>query len=232
MKSPFPFPVNIKEKLSALPDVNEVILVDPILPVVSGNESEFPFKDLESMMYYASKNDYSLGKLGLMYECSRSGLPEKDLIKKMKEIIRIIDNGIAKGLKGTEYRDRILHQQAKLIDKAARQGTIRTDTILNRIISYTTALMESKSAMQVIVAVPTAGACGTFGGTVKAFCDTYELGEKEKILAYFAGGLIGVFFAMSGGNRCSCMYGCCCSCGALQGQLSPGSRCCFHGTSE
>ena len=59
--------------------------------------------------------------------------------------------------------------------------------------------MEAKSAMEVIVAVPTAGSCGTFGGTIKAFCDNNGLTGEEKVMAYFAGGLVGVFFAMGPG---------------------------------
>jgi L-serine dehydratase len=38
-----------------------------------------------------------------------------------------------------------------------------------------------------------------FGGTIKAFCETNKLGEKQKVMAYFAGGLTGIFFAMGPG---------------------------------
>ena len=113
----------------------------------------------------------------------------------MKEIIQIIEAGITTGLAGTEYKDRILQQQSNLIEEAEREKTTRTSPLVNRIIANITALMEAKSAMHVIVAVPTAGSCGTFGGTIKAFCDTNDLGEEEKIMAYFAGGVMGVFFA-------------------------------------
>ena len=199
VKSPQPFEKNIREKVSKLYGVEQVSLIDPILPVVSGNESEFRFTDVPSMLAFARHKNLSLGELGMMYEISRSGLTKEELVARMNSLIKIIEGGIAKSLEGTYYRDRILQQQSNKIGQAENEGRIRSGPLVNRIITYITALMEAKSAMEVIVAVPTAGSCGTFGGTVKAFCDTSNISEEEKILAYFAGGLIGIFFAMGPG---------------------------------
>ncbi len=199
LKSSSPFPGDLRSRLAGRSGVQEVMLVDPVLPVLSGKGKGVPFSSLDSMLKFSRSDQYSLGRLGLMYESGRSGMPKEELIGKMKEIIRIIESGIAKGLEGTEFRNRILHRQSHLVDEAARAGAIFTGTLVNKIISYTTALMEAKSAMEVIVAVPTAGACGVFGGAVKAFCDSNELPEERKVMAYFAGGLIGVFFALGPG---------------------------------
>ena len=199
LKSSCTFPEDFRARLAAWPGVKEVLPVDPVLPVLSGNGAGVPFRGLGSMLEFTGSDTYSLGRLGLMYESGRSGLPEDVLIGKMKEIIRIIESGIDKGLEGTEFRNRILHRQSHLVDEAVRDGKIFTGPLVNRIIAYTTALMEAKSAMEVIVAAPTAGACGVFGGAVRAFCDTNELPEEQKVMAYFAGGLIGVFFALGPG---------------------------------
>jgi L-serine dehydratase len=199
LTSPEPFTLKDREKISGLKDVDSVSLVEPILPVVSGRETEFRFTDLPSLMEFARDTEYSLGELGLMYESSRSGLGRSELLAKMKMLIGIIEGGINRGLKGTRYADRILQQQSDRIEKAAAAGIIHSGPLVNQIIGNVSALMEAKSAMEVIVAVPTAGSCGTFGGTIKAFCDTSGMGEKEKVLAYFAGGLVGVFFAMGPG---------------------------------
>jgi L-serine dehydratase len=207
LKSSGPFPGDFRARLACWPGVQEVLPVDPVLPVLSGNGAGVPFRCLDSMLEFAGSDPYSLGRLGLLYESGRSGLPEEELTGKMKEIIRIIESGIDKGLEGTEYRDRILHRQSHLVEEAARDGKVFSGPLVNRLIAYTTALMEAKSAMEVIVAVPTAGACGVFGGTVRAFCDSNELQEEQKVLAYFAGGLIGVFFALGPGFSAE-EYGC------------------------
>ena len=199
VKSPRPFPKQIRKTVTGLDRVEWVCLTEPVLPVVSGNESEFQFTDIRSMLAFARDRNYSLGELGLLYECSRSGLSKEDLMAQMKKLIHIIEGSIEKGLEGTSYADRILHRQSHKIGQAEKEGKIHSGTLINRIITNVTALMEAKSAMEVIVAVPTAGSCGTFGGTVKAFCDTSSAGDEQKVLAYFAGGLIGIFFAMGPG---------------------------------
>ena len=195
LKSPREFDDRILEQVRSLNGINDIILTTPVLPVISGNESDCPFTDLDSALSYAESNELSLGQLGLVYERCRSGLPEEDLISRMNEIIRIVENGIAKGVGGTQYQDRILHQQSDLIEKASEAGVIKSGSLVNNIITNITALMEAKSALEVIVAIPTAGACGTFGGTLKAFSDINGIPEKEKVLAYFGGGLVGVYFA-------------------------------------
>ena len=206
-KSPDPYPELTLKTIGDSVGIGEVISIATILPIISGRELDFPFTDIDGMLAYADTNGFSLGKLGLIYEASRSGLSEEDIILKMKELVQIVEGGIATGLAGTEYEDRILQQQSNLIEKAERQKTTKTSPLVNRIIANITALMEAKSAMHVIVAIPTAGSCGTFGGSLKAFCDINEIEEDEKILAYFAGGLMGVYFAMGPGFSAE-EYGC------------------------
>jgi len=194
-----PFSERERIKVAGLRGVVTVSQVEPVLPVVSGNETDFRFTDVPSLVKFAEGSDYTLGELGLMFESSRSGLDRAVIIRMMTTLIGIIEGGIAIGLKGTQYADRILHRQSDLVHKAAEEGKIQSGPLVNRIITNVTALMEAKSAMEVIVAVPTAGSCGTFGGTISAFCDNNSLTGEEKVMAYFAGGLIGVFFAMGPG---------------------------------
>jgi L-serine dehydratase len=178
---------------------SEILSVAPVLPVLSGREREFPFNDLKGLLSFAGETGYSLGRIGLIYESCRSGLSEKELLRMMKGIAKTIDQGILKGLAGTENPDRILPPQSHLVGKAQAEKRTGTDPLVNNLIANITALMEAKSAMQVIVAAPTAGSCGTLGGTIRAFCDTQNLEEQDKIMAYFAGGLVGVLFAMGPG---------------------------------
>ena len=66
---------------------------------------------------------------------------------------------------------------------------------LNRIVLYVTALMEVKSSMGVIVAMPTAGACAALPGAVIAMAEEMKLSEEDMARAILASGLIGVFIA-------------------------------------
>jgi L-serine dehydratase len=63
-------------------------------------------------------------------------------------------------------------------------------------ILYITALMETKSSMGLIVAAPTAGACGGLPGAVIGAADSMDIPDEKIVKAMLAAGLIGVFIAM------------------------------------
>ncbi|MCU0377830.1 MAG: L-serine ammonia-lyase, iron-sulfur-dependent, subunit alpha [Bacteroidales bacterium] len=173
----------------------QAVKVSPVMPIIRGNEKDYPFDSLSGMLSYNESRNLSLGELGIIYEYCRSGLEEETLIEKMKDLVDVMEKSITEGLKGTVYKDRILHHQSHLIAKAAFEGRILSDDLTNNIIANVTALMESKSSMGVIVAAPTAGACGTLGGAIKAMADCRNVDHEKKIKAYFAAGLIGIFIA-------------------------------------
>ncbi|MRR24017.1 hypothetical protein EG830_13685 [bacterium] len=209
------------------PFIDEIAVINPIMPVIAGRETEVPFTDISSLIEFAAENDADLGELGLVYEKCISGYPDEELNGLMKEIINIIHNSIDTGLKGTHYEDRILQQQSHLIREAEDQGRIR-ESVVNRIIENVSALMESKSAMEVIVAAPTAGSCGTVGGALRAVSDKMgnsagrsENSADELVKAYFAAGIVGACFAQGPGFSAE-EHGCQVECGAASGMAAAG----------
>lgn len=198
----------------------DISVIHPVMPVIAGNEKEMPFTSIQSLYEYAEKTNSDLGKLGLIYEMCISGMPEKDMNSKMESVMNTIQNSINIGLRGTEYRDRILHQQSHLIRKAEKEGKIK-ESIVNRMIAYVTALMESKSAMEVIVATPTAGACGTLGGSLRAVAEELDSDQDDLIKAYFASGIVGAYFAQGPGFSAE-EHGCQVETGAAAGMAAAG----------
>jgi L-serine dehydratase len=194
-------------------EVQSAVKVAPVMPIVRGNEKEYPFDSVQSMIDYGNGENLGLGELGVIYEQCRSGLEKEEVRMKMKELVSIIENSIAKGLEGTVFKDRVLPQQSHLIGKSVKEGRLLSDDLTNHIISNVSALMESKSSLGVIVAAPTAGSCGVLGGTLKAICDYRNLDDEKKILAYFAAGMIGVFIAEGPGFSAEA-FGCQVECGA------------------
>jgi L-serine dehydratase len=162
-----------------------------------------------------------MGDMGLFYEKCKSGLSKKALINKMESIIATIEDSIKTGLAGTIHKDRILHQQSHFIERAEKDGKILKNSVTNKIIAYVTAIMEAKSAMEVIVANPTAGSCGTIGAALKGVGDDLNSTSDELIRAYFAAGIIGVYFAQGPGFSAE-EYGCQVECGAASGMAAAG----------
>jgi L-serine dehydratase len=221
LKSSKEIPLEIIQWLKKNSVFNEAIIINPILPIVSGNENELPFNTIGSLLEYAEKNKLDMGDVGLIYEKCQSGLSKKVLIKKMENIIVTIENSIKTGLEGTVHKDRMLHRQSHLIKRAEKDGKILRDAVINKIIAYVTAIMEAKSALEVIVANPTAGSCGTIGGALKGVADELNSTSGDLIKAYFASGIIGAYFAQGPGFSAE-EYGCQVECGAASGMAAAG----------
>jgi len=71
----------------------------------------------------------------------------------------------------------------------------------------------------VIVAVPTAGSCGTVGGLLRAIAESRGSGKDELAKAYFAAGLVGALFARGPGFSAE-EHGCQVECGAASGMAA------------
>ena len=157
-----------------------------VLPVKSRRELQVPFQTCQAMLKFSERHcsdagidSLSLCDLAVRYESARSGLCEAELVEKMSGIVRILRNSVEQGLAGTSYEDRVLGVQSGGFQQAIEQGRLIDGGILNRMVLYTTALMEVKSSMGVIVAAPTAGACAAFPAVCLAIGENKELSEGE-----------------------------------------------------
>jgi L-serine dehydratase len=224
-------PIEIIDNLRYAISFDELIIIKPVLPIVAGNESELPFTTIHSLLEYAEKENLDLGAIGLLYEKHQSGLSDSKVIDKMKNIVGIIESSIKTGLAGTVYEDRILPQQSHLIDRAQKKKKILENSIVNKIIANVSAIMESKSAMEVVVANPTAGSCGVVGGVLRAVADDIGASDDELVEAYFATGVVGVYFAMGPGFSAE-EHGCQVECGASAGMAAAGIVQLFGGTAK
>ncbi|MCT4619441.1 MAG: L-serine ammonia-lyase, iron-sulfur-dependent, subunit alpha [Marinisporobacter sp.] len=192
--------------------VVNVMCLSPVLPIMSRKNCEVPFINAEEMLKVAEKENLKLWELATLYESHRGSISKEEVFEKMRQIVMLMDGSIESGLKGTSYEDRILGPQAHLIEKKQREGKLIPGNVLNKVISFITAMMEVKSAMGVIVAAPTAGSCGGLPGTTKELGLTIEDATKGMLAA----GMIGLFIAdrvevpclgknvMAGSNAIAC----------------------------
>ena len=133
--------------------------------------------------------------LAVLYESARGKLSKSDVIEKMESIVDILQKAIKNGLAGTKYKDRILGFQSGKFAEKSQSGELLDAGMLNRMTLYVTALMEVKSSMGIIVAAPTAGACGGLPGAIIGAAHHNEMENMEMVKAMLAAGLIGVFIA-------------------------------------
>lgn len=185
----------ILAELNAMEEVQFIKQMAPVLPVMSRKELEVPFITCEEMLAYNEEKGLALWELGVAYESARGNITPEEVYERMEQLVRIMGSSIQQGLKGTEYKDRILGSQSTNFQKQMDQRKLIQGDVLNRIILFVSAMMEVKSSMGVIVAAPTAGSCGALPGAVLGAASAMELSEAETVKAMLAAGMIGIYIS-------------------------------------
>ena len=149
----------------------------------------------------------------------------------MQAIVEIMQQSIQVGIQGTVYKDRILGFQSGSFQKQMDLHRLLDGGMLNQMILYTTALMETKSSMGVIVAAPTAGACGGLPGACIGAAISMGLPIEDVTKAMLAAGIIGVFIAAHATFAAE-VGGCQAECGAGSGMAAAALVCLAKGTTN
>ena len=178
-----------------LPGVTTVHRLRSVLPVRSRRGLTVPFSHASEMPDPELLDTRPLSDWAIAYETARGGIDESEVLTEARRILEIMRTGVRTGLAGTFYDDRILGWQSGAFVELQRSGQLLDAGLLNDMIAYVTALMEAKSAMEVIVAAPTAGSCATFPGALLATIDSIDASADQSERALLTGGLIGVFVA-------------------------------------
>jgi len=182
-------------EVAGLPMATRARRLSPVLPVRSRRGLTVPFLHAGEMARVAEPSSRRLSDFALDYECARGGIAPAEAMERMRAILGVMRGGVRRGLAGTDYADRVLPRQGHRFAALMDAGKLLDGGILNRAILYVTALMEAKSAMETIVAAPTAGSCATFPGACLAAADTLGSDEETVLRAMLAAGLVGVFVA-------------------------------------
>jgi L-serine dehydratase len=122
-------------------------------------------------------------------------------------------------VEGTNYPDRILGYQSGPFRYQLAENRLLPAGVLNEMILATTAMMEMKSSMGVIVAAPTAGSCGGLPGACIGTARAMGLSLSDVTRAMLAAGMIGVFVAAHATFAAE-IGGCQAECGAGSGMAA------------
>lgn len=209
------------DELSGLDDVLSIRKLHPVLPVLARKDMTVPFITAEEMMAYNEGKNLSLWELAVHYEAQRGSISHDEVVEKMRAIVRIMENAIDLGLKGTTYKDRILGPQSLNFKKQLAAGALVEGDVMNHVTMFTSAMMEVKSSMGVIVAAPTAGSCGALPGAVIGTARALKMSEDEIVKAMLAAGIIGVFIAAHATFAAE-VGGCMAECGSGSGMAAAG----------
>lgn len=195
IKSQQSIPENIFDEIKQISSVDFIKKINPVLPIKARKNLTVPFITCKEMLAFNEHKKKSLWELAVEYESIRGNISADEVMEKMKSIIQIMGRAIEKGLKGTQYDDRILGSQSPEYKNKFEADQLLGGEVLNKTIMYVSAIMEVKSSMGVIVAAPTAGSCGGLPGVIFATAHALHMDEEKIIKAMLSAGLIGVFIA-------------------------------------
>jgi L-serine dehydratase len=212
-------PEAVARHLTSTGAVSEIRSISPVLPVLSRPGLQVPFLTAQELLNYNQARDLDLWELAVSYECARGQLSREAVVDEMVGIVDLLERSIQRGLAGTDYSHRILGPQAGGFHGHLGDGSLLEAGVLNLIIAYVTALMEVKSSMGVIVAAPTAGACGALPGACVGAGHSMGLGREAMARGMLAAGLIGIFIAHRSTFAAE-VCGCQAECGAGSGMAA------------
>lgn len=199
----------------------DFVKIVPVLPTLSRAGCSVPFATAEETLKYNEGKRLRMWELAAEYEAARGGTSKEEVFETMSGIVEVMERALKNGLAGTEYADRILGPQAHMIAEAGRRGALLPCGLLNAVIESITAIMETKSAMGVIVAAPTAGSCGCLPGTLLGAAHALGKSADEATKAMLAAGLVGLYIAESATFAAE-IAGCQVECGAGSGMAAAG----------
>lgn len=193
--------------------------LDPVVPVCGDQRTTVPYQSVAEMLEFDGAQELSLPQLALAYEARRSGLSEQALRDRVSEIAAIMRESLRVGRAGTEYDDRILPSQVGRYQEANAAGQLLGGDCFNAVVTAVTSVLEAKSAMEVIVAAPTAGSCGVIPGALLGVAESTGLGDDVLVDGLLTAGLIGVFIA-TGATFAAEEGGCMAECGSASGMAA------------
>jgi L-serine dehydratase len=185
----------------------------PVVPVCGDDATTVPFRTVAEMLSNIEAGGRSLPQLALAYEARRSGLSQQEVRKRVGEILRIMRESLRVGRAGTNYADRILPNQVGRYQQANAAGQLPGGECFNAVVTAVTSVLEAKSAMEVIVAAPTAGSCGVVPGALLGVAESMGWDDETLIDGLLTAGLIGVFIA-TGATFAAEEGGCMAECGS------------------
>lgn len=211
----------LMKSLSSIPNVLGIKTISPVLPIRSRKNVEIPFITVAKLLEYNADKNLELWQLAVAYESMRGNISHEEVMEKMLSIVNTMQHSIDLGLKGTHYQDRILGSQSLSFKKHMQERKLVPGDVLNNATLFTSAMMEVKSSMGVVVAAPTAGSCGTLPGTIIGTATTIGLSKDKIVQAMLTAGLIGVFITAHATFAAE-VGGCMGECGSASGMAAAG----------
>src|SRR6056297_651130 len=150
------------------------------------------FKNGKELVAICNKENQSIAEIMIQRETAKFKLTETEVLDKMQETIKVMEESIENGKKDSKLSlTGLIGGEAKALeDYSLKYNTISGKSILNGVISAM-AVMEENSRMGRIVAAPTAGSSGILPATIISTARRFSIPDEIVSKAFFTASAIG-----------------------------------------
>lgn len=211
IKTSSPVADRVLQEVKACLPAAEIIRVDPVLPVLSFRDCAVPFRTAKELLDLTKMKNCALWEAAALYESMRSGWPVSRVLEEMSQVRMIMKKSIQNGLAGDFEMEGYLGRSAAQIERNINSKKHIPTGILDQATPWAVAVMESNSAMGVVVAAPTAGSCGIIPAALFSTAEMLDIDEEEQVKALLVAGIIGVIIseqATFAAEVCGCQAEC------------------------
>ena len=165
-----------------------------VYPMKTIKEAVPPFTRSEEMIDYCRRNEIPLWQAALDYECSLTGISQKEIMKTAAETLDISYASIEAGFKkGIEFEG-VTVAKAPEIKEMMKKTTLIPMGAADMGALDALAVMEYSNSHGKIVCMPTGGASGIIPAAIRNTAETLGKTREDEIKALLTAGLIGVFY--------------------------------------
>jgi L-serine dehydratase len=150
------------------------------------------FKHLEELA-----KDKDLADVFLASDEQEHAIPADQILEALRRRRAVMRDCIERGKGGGESMGKLVGNEARLLEKAFREGRTFLDPLTVKAELYALAVMGENARMGVIVAAPTAGAGGVVPGMLLALEEERHVDPEKTVRALVVAGGIGSIIALS-----------------------------------
>ena len=189
--------------------VQEVIVLNPVLPVVKRRDAQLPFRTATEAMNYGKEHGLAPWELACLYEETISGKTRQEVFSIMDSILEVMRDSAVRGLAGGYPQRGFLPPQTCQVAKNMEKPDARYFDmgLLTKASLWASAAMEYDICMGRCVAAPTGGSCGVLPAAIISVGEDLKLSKDRIRQGMLVAGLVGVFIdqgATFAAETCGC----------------------------
>lgn len=148
---------------------------------------------LDDILWYCKKKDKTIPQIALEYELiTQKIIKEKTVSDELDSTYEVMAESVLRGIKSDQIKGEFYCGDGVLLNNYAHRHSRYSEDLYLKASAYAIGVAEQNAAHKLIVAAPTAGACGIMPGVLVALNETYNFSTTEIYNGLLTGAFIGL----------------------------------------